>query len=108
MTQADLQSFLSNRESLSRTTTLVREAGLRTLLLHLKAGEHIPEHQTRGAIIVQCLEGSGTFVAAEERIELRPGALFSLAPAVPHSVVAATGEDVLLLVTVAEQNAAAS
>src|SRR3954452_7623906 len=100
MTHADLHSFLSDTLGLGRTTTLFRENGLRTLLLHLKAGEQIPEHQTRGAITVHCLQGEATFWSGEEQATLRPASLISLAPAAPHRVVAQG--DTLLLVTVWE------
>ncbi len=100
MNQADLQRLLSDRAELPRSTTLLRESGLRTLLLHLKAGEQIPEHQTRGAITVHCLDGDGVFSMADDRVELRPGLLISVPPAMPHSVSAV--EDMLLLVTISE------
>jgi quercetin dioxygenase-like cupin family protein len=100
MTHVDLQSFLSDASRLARTTTLFREKGLRTLLLHLKAGEQIPEHQTRGAISVHCLGGHATFVSRDERTELKPALLISLAPEMPHSVVA--HQDTVLLVTISE------
>jgi quercetin dioxygenase-like cupin family protein len=103
MTQTDLQDFVSNRAGLPRTTTLSRESGLRTLLLHLNAGERIPEHQTRGAIMVHCLNGKGAFFIADHRIELRPALLITVPAAVPHSVIAAEDEDLLLLVAVSEQ-----
>lgn len=106
MTQADLQNFLSNRSALSRTTTLFRESGLRTLLLHLNAGERIPEHQTRGAILVHCLAGQGAFFVAEDQVELRPGVLVSVPASVLHSVIAGEDADILLLVTLSEQAAA--
>jgi len=103
MTQADLQDFLSNQAGLSRATTLFREPGLRTLLLHLNAGERIPEHQTTGAIVVHCLDGKGALFVADDRVELRPGLLISVPPAVSHSVTAAEHEHILLLVAVSEQ-----
>jgi quercetin dioxygenase-like cupin family protein len=108
MSQADLQIYLSNQLSdqaeLPRTTTLFREEGLRTLLLHLKAGEQIPEHQTRGAITVQCLKGDGAFFVLNERIAPRAGLLISVPPGASHSVAAR--EDTLLLVTLSEPKAA--
>jgi quercetin dioxygenase-like cupin family protein len=81
--------------------TLFRENGLRTLLLHLNSGEQIPEHQTRGAITVQCLQGEAILLSGDERLELRPNLLLSLAPGMPHSVAAQ--QDTLLLVTISEQ-----
>lgn len=101
MTNVDLQRFLSDTTGLGRTTTLFRENGLRTLLFHLNAGEQIPEHQTRGAISVHCLQGEAIFWSGDERAELKPGLLLSLAPGMPHSVTAQ--QDTLLLVTVSEQ-----
>ena len=100
MTQTDLLSFIRDSAGLSRTTTLLREDGLRTLLLHLKAGEQVPEHQTRGAITVHCLKGEATFVSGAERAELSSGVLISVAPEMPHNVVAR--QDTLLLVTISE------
>jgi quercetin dioxygenase-like cupin family protein len=105
MNQIDLQAFLSERAELPRTTTLFRETGMRTLLLHLKPGENIPQHQTRGAITVHCLKGEARFFIGDEAIQLRPALLISLPPATPHSVVAE--QDTLLLVTVSEQIAPA-
>jgi quercetin dioxygenase-like cupin family protein len=101
MSHADLHPFLSDTAGLGRTTTLFRENGLRTLLLHLKPGEQIPEHQTRGAMTVHCLKGDAIFSSGDERVELRPDSLLSLAPGMPHSVVAQ--EDTLLLVIISEQ-----
>ena len=85
---------------LPRTTPLSRTNGLRTLLLHLNAGEHIPEHQTPGAITVQCLRGEATFISGAEPFTLKPGALLAVAPAALHSVTAQ--QDTLLLVTIWE------
>lgn len=103
MSQADLQIYLSDQAELPRTTTLFREEGLRTLLLHLKAGEQIPEHQTRGGITVQCLKGDGAFFVLNERMVLRAGLLISVPPGASHSVAAR--EDTLLLVTLSEPKA---
>jgi quercetin dioxygenase-like cupin family protein len=100
MSHTDLQGFLNDTAGLARATTLLREAGLRTLLLHLKAGEQIPEHQTRGAISVYCLKGAAIFSSCGENAVLRPASLISVAPAAPHAVAAQ--HDTLLLVTVHE------
>ncbi len=101
MNRADLQSFLNSETPLPRTTTLVREGGLRAVLFHLNAGEELPEHHTRGAITVQCLAGESMLAAGEERAEMKPGLLISLGPGAPHSVIAQ--EDSVLLVTISEQ-----
>ena len=100
MKQTDLQNFLNNPASLPRSTTLLLEDGLRVLLLHLKPGEQIPEHQARGAISVQCLQGEATFLSGEERIELKQHTLITLGPNAPHSVTARS--EALILVTVSQ------
>lgn len=100
MNQTDLRPFLSDPAALPRTTTVLRENGLRVVLFHLKAGEEIPEHQTRGAITVHCLKGEAVFRNAAESIELTDALLISLPPGSPHSVAAR--QDTLLLVTVSE------
>ena len=85
MTRTDLRPLLNAGGDLPRTTPLVRETGLRAMLLHLREGEEIPEHQNRGAITVQCMQGHVIFFAAGERIELTPGLLISLPLAVAAS-----------------------
>jgi quercetin dioxygenase-like cupin family protein len=99
MSQTNLNVFMDDTERLARTTTIIHEQGLRVLLLHVKPGEHISEHQTRGAITVQCLKGEATFSAGNE-LTLQPATLVSLPPGAPHSLTAR--QDTLLLVTVQE------
>ena len=100
MNQVDLSRYVSDFESLPRATTLLREEGLRCFLLHLKASEEMPEHKTRGAITVQCLQGLVLFTEGEDRAELVPGAVISVRGGSPHSVLARSNS--LLLVTVSE------
>lgn len=101
MNQVNLERLLSDTAALGRATTVVQEPGLRTLLLHLKTDEHIPEHQARGAITVHCLKGEAIFASGAEQVTLRPASLISLAPGSPHSVTAQ--QETLLLVTMCEQ-----
>jgi quercetin dioxygenase-like cupin family protein len=100
MNQADLHSFLDSKVALPRTTTLLRESGLPAVLFHLKAGEELPKHHTRGGITVQSLAGQSILLAGDERVEMTPALLISLAPGIPHRVIAQ--EDTLLLVTIWE------
>lgn len=71
------------------------------VLFHLKAGEQLPEHKTRGSISVECLAGDCTLEAVGESVEIAPAVLVGLPPGAPHSVSART--DTLLLVTISEQ-----
>jgi len=103
MNQIDLRPFVDDPSALPKATTLLRESGQRILLLHLKSGEQIPEHQTSGAITVHCLKGQVTFSARTETVELSPGLLISLGPGSPHSLLA--NQESVLLVSVSEQAA---
>lgn len=100
MNQAELATYTSDFGLLSRTTQLVREAGMRAFLLHLHASEEMPEHQVKGPITVQCLQGTVLFSTNEESVELISGSIISLPGGVPHRLVARTAS--LLLVTVRE------
>ncbi len=100
MNPTDLNAFLADPSALPRSTTILRENGLRCLVLHLKAGEQIPEHQARGAISVHCLQGEVRFSAGEEKVELRAGLLITLASGLPHALVAQ--QESVLLVTMSE------
>jgi quercetin dioxygenase-like cupin family protein len=104
MTHIDLNSHLANMGSLPRSSTLLRETGLRCVLLHLKPGEEIPEHHARGAITVHCLTGQSTFVANLDRAQLVPHSLISVPAGTPHSVSAQ--QESLLLVTISDQTPA--
>jgi quercetin dioxygenase-like cupin family protein len=106
MTQYDLNHLLNDPSALPRSTTLLRENGLRCLLLHLKTGEQIPEHQARGAITVHCLQGEVQFSAGAQMADLRAGMLVSLAAGDPHALAAR--QESLLLVTLSEPVAAAA
>jgi quercetin dioxygenase-like cupin family protein len=105
MTQLDLNSHLAGMASLPRSTTLLRENDLRCLLIHLKPGEEIPEHQTRGAITVYCLAGEASFVANTDRAELVPHSLISIPAGTPHSLSAR--QESLLLITISDHPPAA-
>lgn len=101
MKHTELASLTADTAGLPRATPLFRESGLRGLLLHLNAGEQIPEHQTKGAISVQCLTGEAVFSCGSEQVTLRPASLVSLPPGAPHSVKA--NSDTVLMVTISEQ-----
>jgi quercetin dioxygenase-like cupin family protein len=100
MNHADLTQLLADPSVLPRSTKILQESGLRSLVLHLKSGEAIPEHQTRGALIVQCLRGDVQFSTKEESFHLREGLLISLPPGMPHALTAR--QDSLLLLTMSE------
>lgn len=100
MKQVQLSPYLEDFSALNRTTQLIRDAGIRTFLLRLHAGEQMPEHKVSGPITVHCLQGSVLFRTATEEAELVSGSLLSLPGQVPHSLLARRAS--LILVTVCE------
>jgi quercetin dioxygenase-like cupin family protein len=98
MNHCDLNALLAS--ALPRSATILRENGLRCLMLHLNAGEEIPSHRARGAITVHCLRGEVRFCAGEEEFLLRAGLLISLSQDSPHSLSAL--QESVLLVTMSE------
>ena len=100
MKRVEIAPYAENFSSLSRTTQLIREAGIRTFLLHLRADEEMPEHKVNGPITVQCLQGALQFRTGTEDEELIAGSLLTLAGGVPHALLARRAS--LLLITVCE------
>lgn len=100
MKHVELGPYLEGRSAMSRSTSVLRDAGIRALLLHLRPDEEIPEHKAKGPITVQCLHGSALFRAAAEQCEMTAGTLLSLPAEVPHSLLAR--EECLVLVTICE------
>ena len=78
---------MADFSALNRATPLLRDAGIRTLLLHLRAGEEMPEHKVKGPISVQCLKGSVLFRTATDEADATAGSLLTL----PAATVVRTG-----------------
>jgi quercetin dioxygenase-like cupin family protein len=100
MNHVELGPYMADFSALNRATPLLRDAGIRTLLLHLRAGEEMPEHKVKGPIRVQCLKGSVLFRTATDEADATAGSLLTLPAEVPHSLIARA--DSLVLVTVFE------
>lgn len=79
--------------------TLVKYDRLRIVLIALKAGSKIPEHQTEGHISIQTVVGHIRVRAQGRSFELRSGGLLALDQGLPHDVEAL--EESALLLTIA-------
>lgn len=78
--------------------TLVKEPDLRIVLMALKAGARLEEHQASGPISVQAQRGRIRLRMAGDSVELTPGTLLMLEPGIPHEVDAI--EDAVFLLTI--------
>jgi len=70
----------------ARTKTLVKTVDLEIIRLIVPAGEDIPEHKARGALVVHCLEGQVAFTAFVLTQNLQAGELLYLPPGERHSL----------------------
>lgn len=80
------------------TTTLYKSNRLEVFRMVLLAGKTIPEHQVKGEITVQCIEGSIEFTAAGTSQLMREGDLLCLAGGTAHALKAV--EDSSFIVTI--------
>lgn len=69
-----------------RAETLVKRPDLRVVLVTMRAGAELREHDAPGTITVQPLQGLFAFSTGDEEREIAPGDLISLAAGVRHAV----------------------
>jgi quercetin dioxygenase-like cupin family protein len=81
--------------------SLLHYPDLRVVLMALKAGTLIREHQAEGRLLLQCLSGRLRLDTPDGRLELKPGQLLALERCVPHDLEAL--EDSYALLTIAWQ-----
>ncbi len=80
--------------------TLVKQRDLRVVLVILKKGTTLQEHEARGAVTLHVLSGSVQLRAGGETLEIRSGGLVALQPALEHEVDAS--EETALLLTLVQ------
>ena len=77
-------------------TTLVKQSGLRVVLLVLRAGAEIPAHRAQAEITVQVLRGEIRFRMGADTRDLTVGRLLAVGRGLEHSVEAIEDAEVLL------------
>ncbi len=80
----------------TKTCALIKSQNFEMIRMVLLAGKEIAEHQAKGEIIVQCLEGLVLFSIAAKQFELSAGQLFYLKSGEPHSLKAVANSSLLL------------
>ena len=78
--------------------TQVRAEQVEVIRLVVPAGKEIEEHQAKGEIVVQCLEGRVAFTAFGKTQHLEPGKLLYLPRVEPHSVKGIENASLLLTI----------
>jgi quercetin dioxygenase-like cupin family protein len=82
----------------AHTRTLIRTNAVQVIRLIVRAGQEIPQHSSKGEIIVQCLEGRVALTALGKTQVLEAGKLLDLPANEPHALRGI--EDASLLLTV--------
>jgi quercetin dioxygenase-like cupin family protein len=72
--------------AVSKSTTLLKSAGLDLIRLVIPAGKEVPPHKAPGEITVQCIEGRVLFEHDGGAVEMQPGDLLYLCPQEIHSL----------------------
>lgn len=86
------------RGSGRHATTLIKDAGLRVVLIAMRQGARLDEHHAPGRITIHALDGALTVRAQGQAVELGPGELLTLGPAIPHDVEARLDSAMLLTI----------
>ncbi len=82
----------------TKTCALIKSQNFEVIRMVMLAGKEIAEHQAKGEIIVQCLEGLVLFSIAERQVELSAGQLVHLKTGEPHSLKAVANSSLLLTI----------
>ncbi len=86
----------------AHTRTLLRTAAVEILRLIVRAGQEIPQHRAKGALIAHCLEGRVAFTALGKTQVLEAGKLLSLPAGEPHELKGIEDASLLLTIVVAK------
>jgi quercetin dioxygenase-like cupin family protein len=79
-------------------TTLFKYPDLRCVLIAIRKGSHIREHQSEGRLALQCLRGRLRVQLEGTLSELGAGQVLALERSVPHEIEALDDSEVLLTV----------
>ena len=87
----------------AHTRTLIRTTAVQVVRLVVRAGQEIPQHASKGEIIVHCLEGRVAFTALGKTQVLEAGKLLDLPASEPHALKGIEDASLLLTVVVPQQ-----
>jgi quercetin dioxygenase-like cupin family protein len=99
---ADLAAEAAASPGRHRQKTLIRYGPSTVALFHFTAGATMPEHHTKGSVMIHVLEGRMTVRAGDQTPDLPAGQILVLAPGVKHDLHA--NEESRMLLTVHLEN----
>ena len=93
----DINKLIEFDDQKFNPKVLVNEPQMQVVLLCLRPGQEVPEHQTNGPVNVLAIKGRVTFYDGAELCEMTAGMLVRIEAGRPHRVV--SHQDSALLVT---------
>jgi quercetin dioxygenase-like cupin family protein len=93
---AEIRAGDAYRDADHAAETLVKEPGLRLVLIALKDGGRLRQHRAHTSITVQVVVGMVRFTVNTQTIELVPGRVLAVDVDLPHNLEA-VGESAVLL-----------
>jgi quercetin dioxygenase-like cupin family protein len=91
-------SNVETPEGMRSPVVLHSQDGVRRIvLIGLKAGEALGDHQVKESALVLVLEGTARVEAGDEAVDAGPGELFEFDPDEQHSLTSDAGARLLLL-----------
>jgi len=88
----------------TKTSALIKSQNFEVIRLVMLAGKEIAEHQAKGEMILQCLEGSVIFSMVNSQVELNAGQMIYLKPGERHAVKAIADSSLLLTLLLRPKN----
>lgn len=95
---ADMKQEPTWRTSRRNAVTLLKQPGLRVVLVALQADSEIAAHQTNSAVSIQLLEGRVAVRVGDDEHVLSAGQLLTLKPGLEHALHASAESAFLLTV----------
>ncbi len=73
---------------------------MRIALMCLEAGQRLEPHQAPLRLLMYCVQGKGTFIIGEEKVEADERTCILCDPMVPHGFMADKGEKLVVMAVV--------
>ncbi|MHB1168903.1 MAG: cupin domain-containing protein [Longimicrobiales bacterium] len=88
------------RDDRPATMLLHDEPNARIVSFHLLPGQEVLPHKSESTVLVQVIEGSGTFIGESGSVRLETGGSAVYAPGEVHSMTASDGERLRFLAVI--------
>lgn len=96
----DLKKKIKFEKSNISKEMLADKPEMRVALMCLKAGQKLEPHKAPLRLLMYCVQGKGTFIVGDERIEADEKTCILCDPMVPHGFEANKGEKLVVMAVV--------